>query len=37
MEWYKLIGIGFLSVILAFVMLIIFTLIEIWFEQFKKK
>jgi hypothetical protein len=37
MEWYKLIAIGFLSVILAFVIFFISELISIWFEQFKKK
>lgn len=37
MELYKLIGISFLSIILAFGMLVIFTLIEIWFEKFKNK
>lgn len=37
MELYKLIGIGILSVAFAFVLFCIFTLIEVWFEQFKKK
>jgi hypothetical protein len=37
MELYKLIGIGILSVILAFFVFVVFTLIEIFFEQFKKK
>jgi hypothetical protein len=37
MEWYKIIAIGFLSVILAFVVFFIYEFILIWFEQFKKK
>jgi hypothetical protein len=37
MKWYELIVSGFLSVILTYVIFVLWVLIDLWFGQFKNK
>lgn len=37
MKWYELIFGGFLSVILTYIIFVLWVIIDIWFKQFKNK